>query len=133
MSAFLTGFLIDTDLLIDVLRGIEPTVSRLASLTGPVWFSVVTEAELWAGVGDGDEPAREALSTLLASMSPMPVDRPIARTAGRYRRKHKDQGTSLADALIAASASAHDLTLLTKNARHFPMADLRVETVSSTP
>lgn len=127
----MSGFLIDTDLLIDVLKGVQTTIGRLASLDGEaVFFSLVTEAELWAGVGEDDEEAGARLSELLAAMHPIAVDRAVARLAGTFRRAHKSQGTSLADSLIAASAVTHGLTLMTRNTKHFPMPELKVEAVS---
>ncbi len=44
------------------------------------------------------------------------VDLAVARMAGLYMSSH---GTDLADALIAATASVHSLTLVTRNTRDF--------------
>jgi len=48
--------------------------------------------------------------------------------AGLWRRTYgRSHGTGLADALIAASASAAQATLVTLNRKHFPMlADVLV-------
>jgi len=48
--------------------------------------------------------------------------REIGVTGGLYRRDYrKSHETGLADALIAATARLHSLTLVTLNKKHFPM------------
>jgi len=47
--------LIDTDVLIDYLRGRAEAVSYLENLTGQLLISAVTVAELYAGVREGAE------------------------------------------------------------------------------
>jgi predicted nucleic acid-binding protein len=51
-------------------------------------------------------------------------DPEIGRLGGLYWRDHRhSHGTGLLDALIAATARLHDLRLMTRNVRHFPMLD----------
>ena len=45
-----------------------------------------------------------------------PIDRPVAERAGRLRR---DTGIAIADALVAATALEHGLSLMTRNAADF--------------
>lgn len=100
------GVLLDTDVLIDHIRGRHP-----AQLEGSK-SSVVTRAELFAGNED-EEPAVEALLGRLAELEVTPS---IAERAGRIRRT---TGLDLADALIAATAIEHGLPVLSRNRRHF--------------
>ena len=100
--------LVDTDILIDHLRtgsGFEPG-------DDPVWYSVVTRAELYAG-RESDE---EVVERLLEALPELPIDRAVAELAGRVRR---ETGLALPDALIAATALRHGLALLTRNTRRF--------------
>jgi toxin FitB len=100
--------LVDTDILIDHLRG-----SRQFRAGGDqVSYSVVTRCELFAG-SNVDEPA---VARLLNAFREHSVDREIAEAAGRIRREH---GVGIADALIAATALAHNSTLQTRNRKHF--------------
>jgi len=100
--------LVDTDVLIDHLRGVR----RFEPGTDVVRYSVVTRAELYAG--RGTEEAR--VDTLLAALVELPVGRSIAERAGRLRR---ERGLRLPDALIAATALEFDLRLMTRNRRDF--------------
>lgn len=108
--------LLDTDVFVDHLRGarrLNPGRHRLC-------YSVVTRCELFAGRG-ADE---ELLGLLLAPFREFPVDRAVAERAGRIRR---ETGVRTPDALIAATALEHRLTLVTRNLRDFqPIKGLRV-------
>lgn len=98
--------LLDTDVLIDHIRG-----HRRAQLYGAS-VSVVTRAELFAG-REREEPAVEAL---LGRLSEIDVTPDIARRAGRIRRS---TGLDIPDAIIAATALKLDMTVMTRNRRHF--------------
>ena len=103
------GQLIDTDVLIDHFRGARAFRPTRAGLVG---YSVVTRCELFAG-RSADEAA---ISAVLGAMREFAVDRTIAERAGRLRRRHSMRTP---DALIAATAVEHDLTLVTRNLQDF--------------
>ena len=106
--------LVDTDVLVDHLRGERP----LSADVEPLAISVITVCELFAG---RDEPA---LRRLLSPMVALPVDAVIAELAGRTRRQ---TGLATPDALIAATALTHRIPLMTRNRRHFErVAELNV-------
>jgi predicted nucleic acid-binding protein len=119
--------LVDTDVLIANLRGIESAqewLKRTRARTGRLSVSVVTNAEI---VGGLRSPERREVTRLLNSVRPLPVTDVIAHRAGalcrRYRRSHAAIG--MVDYLIAATALVHGLELATLNIKHFPMfADL---------
>ena len=56
----------------------------------------------------------------------LPVDEPIARTAGTWRREFASRGITLwqGDCLIAAAAAGHGARLCTGNPKDFPMLDV---------
>ncbi|MDP2784257.1 MAG: type II toxin-antitoxin system VapC family toxin [Sulfurimicrobium sp.] len=113
-------FLIDTDVLIDYLRDQQQAVVFLESLDSPFYISAITIAELFAGVRDGDE--RTNLSCFLDACATIELDLVISEKGGLYRRDYgKSHGVGLADALIAATATRHDLTVVTLNGKHYPM------------
>lgn len=112
--------LIDTDVLIDYLRGNPDARSLFALLPDACALSTVTVAELHAGVREGVE--RQALVTLLDTFELIDLSAAIAIQGGILRRDWgKSHGSGLNDALIAATALASGRVLLTLNAKHFPM------------
>ncbi len=106
----MSQILLDTDVLIDHLRG-----HRRLNLRDPDHaISVVTRCELFAAL-NVDEPAlRQTLSVL----EEIAVDRTIAESAGRVRRA---AGIPVPDALIAATALEHEMAVMTRNRRHFEL------------
>ena len=103
----MSGVLIDTDVFVDHLRG-----ARRLRPPQHAAYSTITRCELFAGAA-----AQEAsVSRLLAALTEHPVDRAVAELAGRLRR---DAGVAIADALIAATALHHGLSLWTRNVRDF--------------
>jgi predicted nucleic acid-binding protein len=93
-----------------------------------LFCSVITEAEILAGLRAGEERSVEGL---LEKLESIPVTREIARTAGSLKQKYgKSQGLALPDALIAASAISHRLLLLTRNAKHFRFKEVQLLTRS---
>jgi len=85
-------------------------------------YSVVTRAELFAGRSTDEDIVR----LLLDPFSELPVERRIAERGGRLRR---DLGLRTPDALIAATALEHGLSILTRNVRDFePVPGLKVVT-----
>lgn len=116
-----TGLLvINTDVLIDYLRDQPEAVEFLESRDQPLATSVVTIAELYVGVRQGEE--RQRLDGFVSAFEALPLGAPAAIQAGLWRRQYgPSHGTGLADALIAATVEAAAATLVTLNRRHFPM------------
>ncbi|MBM4081390.1 MAG: type II toxin-antitoxin system VapC family toxin [Planctomycetes bacterium] len=112
--------LLDADVLIDYLRDVPEAVAYLESLEGVLLVSVITVAELYAGVRDGQERAK--LDAFINAFDIVMLDREMAIKGGLYRRDYaKSHDTGLADALIAATAEARKARLVTLNKKHFPM------------
>ncbi len=112
--------LVDTDVIIDYLRGRAEAVSYLEGLANPLLISTITVAELYSGVREGAE--RVALENFVATFTLVAFDAGIAAQGGLHRRDYgKSQGVGLADALIAATAELRGATLVTLNQKHFPM------------
>jgi predicted nucleic acid-binding protein len=120
--------LLDTTVLIDVLRG-RPAASRVLSLRtgGRVpWTCAINVEEVWRGLRPQEE---EAAGGLLDALRWVDLGRAEARRAGAWRRQFATRGMTLAqaDCLIAAAAVAIGVPLATANPKDFPMEELKVE------
>lgn len=112
--------LLDTDILVDFLRGHPKAVAFVRAHSEKIVLSTIVVAELYAGAKD-DEEAR-VLDALLSLFRVVPVTEELAKAGGRFKQVyHKSHGLGLADALIAATAEAENAELKTLNVKHFPM------------
>ncbi|MDM8531417.1 type II toxin-antitoxin system VapC family toxin [Anaerolineales bacterium HSG25] len=112
--------LLDTDVLIDYLRNHAEAVNYLENLSNHLLISIITVAELYAGVREGRE--RQQLEQFLKVFEIVPISTEIAIKGGLYRRDYfKSHHVGLADALIAATAELRQARLVTLNTKHFPM------------
>jgi predicted nucleic acid-binding protein len=92
----------------------------MSQLTHRPVVSVITAAELFAGVREGAE--RKEIEQFLHCTVLIDVDEQIAVQAGLMLRQYrKSHGVGLADALIAAPAEAEHARMVTLNTKHFPM------------
>jgi len=107
--------LLDTNILIDVLRGEPPALQWLEEQTAPA-ISVITWIEVLVGCRGGEAAHEEPW---LESFERLPLDQAIARRTVQLRQRH---GLKVPDAIILATATCHDLTLATRNSRDFPLS-----------
>ena len=126
--------LLDTDVLIDFLRGRDylAGIRRQFFPTGLPAISVVTVAEAYRGM----RPEAEARTVrLLHGLVVLPIDAAIAEQAGRmsYQQRAGGVHVSLADSLIAATALHYNLVLLTNNVDDYPFPNLNVRRARPTP
>lgn len=113
-------FLLDTDVLIDYLRGNDKAVNYLKTHSRQIILSAVSVAELYAGVRDGEE--RKGLDEFVGLFPIFPVTVETARVGGLYKRDYfKSHRIGLADAFIAAAAKTNNADIKTLNTKHFPM------------
>lgn len=125
MATAFDKILIDTDILIDFLRGRDAAKTRLTSAhrAGDCCCSVITVAELYSGMRPNETRATE---TLLAGLLIIPVTTDIAQLAGSLRRQRPTKPPAyLADCLIAATAMFEHCALLTGNRKDYPFEGLR--------
>lgn len=114
--------LLDTDVLIDYLRGEPLATAYLEERTETLRVSAITVAELFAGVREGKE--RRTLDAFVGVFEVVAVSPQIAERGGMIRRDYKQShNTGLADAIIAATAEHELASLVTLNGKHFPMLE----------
>ena len=112
------GYLADTNVVIDLVLGRLPVAGAMwldTQLTAQqVAISVITRIELLGKL----VPAPEAafLQSFVESVEVLPLDEPVIAQTIHLRQQHR---VKLPDAIIAATALAHGLPLLTRNGKDF--------------
>jgi predicted nucleic acid-binding protein len=112
--------LLDTCVLVDMLRKQKNAVGFSASLAGLPSASVVTWTEVLAGANSVKD--ERVIQQALGNVRLLPVTADIARRAGEWLKHYRgSHGVDDFDAIIAATAEQHGLKLATLNLKHFPM------------
>jgi predicted nucleic acid-binding protein len=125
----MAAVLLDTTVLIDVLRGRPTTVARLRALraSGDLpCTSAINVEEVVRGLRGPEEAEAERL---FVGLMEAPLGFAEGRRAGEWRRRYAQRGKTLsqADCLIAAAALAVGARLATGNPHDFPMTEITVE------
>lgn len=115
--------LVDTDILIWVLRGDEGYTKSFKQAIeksgGLVYITPIQIAEIIAGARAKE---RKAIDKFLDSLTTLPIDGEIGIIAGEFINRYgKSHNVTLADALIGATAKANEFKLWTLNKKHYPM------------
>ena len=114
------SFLLDTDVLIDFLRGYDKAVDFVTANSHKIILSSIVVAELYAGVKGAAELT--ALDNFISLFTVIPVTSEISRVGGLFKRDYaKSHGVGLADAIIAATCESENAALKTLNVKHYPM------------
>ncbi len=121
----MSGYLFDTDWVIDLLNNQASAVQALPAMTAEgVAISIITYGELFEGAfyARDRSAALAALQHVLDGVQILTISTPIAERFGVLRgsmpRNHRQQVGDF-DLLIAATAITHELVLATRNLRDF--------------
>ena len=106
--------LLDTNILIDVLRGEAIALAWLEQQQRPQ-ISVISWIEVLVGCREGESGRVEAW---LDTFPRLPLNDAIALESLRLRQRH---GLKIPDAIILATARCADFSLATRNSRDFPL------------
>jgi predicted nucleic acid-binding protein len=117
-------YLVDSDWLIDAFLGVPAAVNLLTRLRGDgLAVSIISYGELFEGAIGAPDPAAEParFRRFLARLAVLPLDDAVMERFARIRAELRRRGQLIPDLdlLIAATAMQHELTLLTRNIRHF--------------
>ena len=132
----MNGYLLDTNVVSELTRDRPaPVVVDFLGVHDDLWLPAVVVEELELGVqllpeGRRRDALREWLSLLLARFEGRiaPVGRPEAEWAAALQaRAHRSgRGLELGDALIAGTATANDMAIVTRNVKDFSNLDVQV-------
>ena len=125
------NFLIDTNICSAYIKGNRAVWNRFLQHAGGMALSVITVGELWtwAKRAKTRPQARNAVAELIELLDVIEIDFQVALRFGELRAQMLDVGKPMPDMdmLIAATALAHDMTLVTHNTVDFqPVAGLRL-------
>lgn len=112
-------YLLDSNILIDYLRGDEKTAEFLYNLEKTddnAFISVITEYELLCGKDINDPIKSQKMAELLSLFPPVDVNSEIVKISAKF---YRDYNSGIADAIIAGTALYTNSTLITKNIKHF--------------
>ena len=119
-------FLLDTSVLIDVLRlrrGRRELLAELARRGHRLATTALNVAELYAGMRPEEEARTEEFLDLLDCYA---LTAAAGRLAGslKYKYARKGRTLTLADTIVAAIAMEERCTLMTDNRKDFPIPEL---------
>lgn len=122
----MSTYLVDTSVIIDALnrkRGRWELLGSLVEAGDSLAVSVVTVMEIYAGMRPHESRITQSF---LSGLSHYEIDLELARYAGLLKNEwgRQDRTISATDVLIAATALAHKLMLMTDNRKDFPMTEL---------
>lgn len=110
--------LIDTDFVIDLLRGYTKRINHLITLIEKreikAYISIISVIELYAGEDSGEK--EKIISEFLSLLDIIPLDLNLSKLAGNIKREYH---LGLADAVIAATSSYYKIKLVTFNLKHY--------------
>jgi predicted nucleic acid-binding protein len=122
------NFLLDTTVLIDVLRGKSKQkhiLKQLIARGDRLATTTLNLGEVYGGLRPIEEAAAE---TFLLALEIYPLTAELARRAGRlqYEWARRGKTLELPDMIVAATALEYGLVLVTENRRDFPMPELKM-------
>ena len=110
--------LVDTDIIIDYLKGVKPAIDLFKSKDIDIYCSVLSKKELHSKVGLSDSE-RKRIIKLISRLKVLKIDNDINIKYMLLVNKYAERHNSIVDYLIAATAWAKSLPLLTRNIKHF--------------
>lgn len=123
------NYLVDTDILIDWLKGLPWAKRFVWSGKSRLYCSSVTRKELLSKPGLSDSE-RKRIVRLLRHIRVLEVDAVIAAAASELLQKYPHTPFQTPDALIAATAWVKHLPFLTRNEKHYAFIE-EIELVSA--
>ena len=118
-------YLIDSDWVIDCMRGYQPTIRLFDELSDyGVGISAIAVAELYYGIFRALDPEKEErdINLFIDGLDDIvPLERESCMIFAKEKRRLESLGLSLDifDLLIGSTAIHHGFTLLTNNRRHY--------------
>lgn len=124
--------IIDTDVAIDYLRGIQYAQKLITPLweRNTAYLSILSLYELHAGMRENE---REATTNFINACNIEMVTQDIAIKAGEFYRHYRKSGITVdsIDCLIAATAMIKKYKIATRNVKHYPDERLHYKSITT--
>ncbi len=128
------AYLLDTCVIIDLVRGNQEVINHLKSnLPRDIYISTITELELRFGLAQSPNlmsRSKAVIQAFLSEVSILAFRSAESQIAANLRYELKIKGTPIGayDILIAATALTYDLVLVTSNEKEFNrIVELKIE------
>ncbi len=125
-------YLIDTDIIIEYLRGNKIVVKRLIDLLNKrLFITTISIAELFYGIYQSSKVKEnhEKFRDFLSNVEILTIEFENCKTFGKIKSKLKKEGNLIdnLDLFIACICLDNNLTLVTNNEKHFRrLKDLKI-------
>jgi hypothetical protein len=116
-----TDYLVDTNIIIYYLNGDEIAIDWLRERKDSLSISIIASLEVLSYPFSEQEDG--IVRSFLSAFRLFDLDQPVFEKTIQLRRTHKIR---LPDAIIAATASCHNLTLATRNVSDFTKLDIEI-------
>jgi predicted nucleic acid-binding protein len=110
--------LVDTDIIIDGLRGIKPARDLFRRQEVDIYCSILTKKELLSKEGLRSSEKKRILD-ILSKVKVLKIGDGVRDQFTFLMKKYGDKPSATADYIMAATALAKRLPLMTRNRRHF--------------
>jgi predicted nucleic acid-binding protein len=124
MNTKSSNFLLDSDIIIDFLKGDTLITGFMVKIKeeSNLFYSPLSKAEIYSGAFQNEY---EKISLFFDKLQSIDITDPIGEKAGillnKYRKSHN---IGIVDSLIAATAIYYNLKLITRNIKHYPMPEV---------
>jgi len=127
-------YLVDTDWVVEYLKGDRKTVNALTSIYDEgLATSIITISELYEGVYNLTTFKKhlEALEDFINGIEVLGISLEVGKTFGKIRSDLRKKGQLIDnfDLLIASTAVTHNLTILTNNVSHFERLGIKFKSI----
>lgn len=116
-------YLLDTDIIIEYLRGNKKVIDKLISLPSRKYTTTISLAELFYGIYQSSKKEKntQKLMDFLTDVEILNIDYDNCKLFGKLKSELKKKGELIDnfDLFIACISVTNNLTLITNNDKHF--------------
>ena len=126
-------YCLDTNIIIDFIKGDKETIEKITELSklSDLYLSIITVCEIYKGLCNEKKSEKEGgtIASLFDSLYILDLDYNAAREFKEIYAKLKniEEVKNEFDLIIAAIVKSNDLTLITKDKKHFNNTGIKLQ------